>query len=147
MTRTFLLAALVILAIGCGSPADNNAPNANNVDSATYVRPVEAKTGTVTMKEFVAASGLKAYPGSESAAGEVFSHGDGVNKDVLIFTTADSLDKIATFYKGEGMDVKNPKMPIGLTKSGAQVKIDITTSKEGKNVVQITGLIEAKKTP
>jgi exosome complex RNA-binding protein Csl4 len=99
------------------------------------------------MKEFCDAAGLKVYPGSESAAGETFRHGDGVTKSVLMFTTADPLDKIASFYKAEGLDIKVPSKPIGMTKSGAQVMISVTSGKDGKNVIELKGLVSSKKSP
>lgn len=145
MTRFAVITVLTFFTIGCGSKEANNAPN--KIDSATYVRPVEEKLGVTTMADFSASSGLGIYPGSETAAGEKFSHGDGVVKSVIIFTTADPLNKIAEFYKAEGMDVKNKTMPIGATKSGAQVMISISPDSSGKNIVKVTGLVAAAKGP
>jgi hypothetical protein len=147
MIRFTILACLLTFAIGCSSATEQNAPATNKVDSATYTRPVEEKLGTTTMKEFTTASGLKAYPGSESATGENFSHGDGVTKSVLTFSTKDSVEKIAEFYKAEGMDVKIPTKPIGMTKAGAQVMISIQSDQAGSNTVKITGLVSGKKSP
>ena len=145
MTRFAILVSLLLFLVGCGSQPEQNAIATNKVDSATYVRPAAEKIGSTTMKEFSEASGLKVYPGSESALGEKFTHGDGVTKSVITFTTADSLAKIAEFYKAEGMDVKNPSMPIGATKAGSQVMISVKTVEGGKNSVEIKGLVSNKK--
>ena len=147
MTRTLILAPVLLLLVGCGDSATNNGPTAaNNSDtSVTMSRPADVKTGPVTMKEFSDQAGLKMYPGSESATGDGFKRADGVIKDIMTFSTADPVDKIAEFYKGEGMDVKTKTMPIGATKTGAQVMVMISAGKDGKNEVKITGLIEPKK--
>ena len=147
MTRLVIPSLVLLVMVGCGNQVEQNAPATNKVDSATYVRPAAEKIGSTTMKEFTEASGLKAYPGSESASGEKFTHGDGVTKSVLAFTTSDSIETIAKFYKAEGMDVKNPSLPIGATKAGAQVMISVKSVEGGKNSVEIKGLVSNKKSP
>ena len=112
MSRFLILTAVVFFTIGCGNnEAQNQTPAANNT-SVTMVRPVAKELGPTTMKDFAAASGLKAYPGTEAVVGKTFDHGDKVTKYVITFMTEDTTEKIATFYKAEGMDVKNPMMPM-----------------------------------
>jgi hypothetical protein len=149
MTRSFILTAALAFLVGCGDNAAQNTPVAsNNSDtSVTMSRPADEPTGPVTMKDFSTQAGLKMYPGSESSKGDGFKRADGVIKDTITFSTKDKVEKIAEFYKGEGMDVKNPAMPIGATKSGAQVMVMVSAGKVGMNNVKITGLIEPKKTP
>ena len=148
MTRFLILGVTMVFLVGCSDSSAQNAPASNNTDtSVTMSRPADVKTGMVTMKDFSTLSGLKIYPGSESATGDGFKRADGIIKDIITFSTADSVDKISEFYKGEGMDVKTKTMPIGTTKSGAQVMVMVSAGKDGKNEVKITGLIEPKKTP
>ena len=142
-----ILGAAFLCVTGCGDSTAQNSPTASKLDSATYVRPVERKIEDISMKDFSTKSGLKIFPGSESASGESFSHGEGITKNVITFSTSDSVEKIAEFYKGEGMDIRNKMMPIGATKSGAQVMVTISAGKDGKNDVKITGLLEPPKTP
>ena len=147
MTRTMILLVALVSSIGCGSKAEPIDPGSNKIDSVTMSRPADVPTGPVAMKDFSTLSGLKMYPGSESATGDGFKRADGVIKDIITFSTSDSVDKIAGFYKGEGMDIKTKTMPIGATKSGAQVMVTVSTGKDGKNLVKITGLIEPQKAP
>ena len=148
MTRSFILIASMSCLVGCGDNAAQNTPAANNGNdtSVTMSRPADESTGPVTMKEFSSQSGLKIYPGSEAFSGESFKRADGVIKDVMTFETKDTVENVAEFYKGEGMDVKNPSMPIGATKSGAQVMVMISGAKNGSNTVRLTALIESTKT-
>ena len=145
MNRTVILLVALLSSIGCGNKAEQTDPATNKIDSVTMSRPADEPTGPVTMKDFSTQSGLRMYPGSESAAGDGFKRSDGVIKDIITFSTSDSLDKIAEFYKGEGMDIKTKTMPIGATKSGAQVMVMVSSGKDGNNVVKITGLIEGQK--
>ncbi len=145
MTRFLIVATLTVFALGCGQATESNAPANNKMDSATYVRPAEDKLGVTTMADFSAASGLKAYPGSETAAGETFKHGDDAVKSIIIFTTADPLTKIAAFYKAQGLDTVVATKIMGMTKTKAQVIIDVTAGPNGKNVVKVTGLVQGKK--
>jgi hypothetical protein len=147
MTRFVILALVLFVSVGCGNQVEQNVPATNKMDSATYVRPAAEKIGSTTMKEFSVAAGLKPYPSSETATGEKFTHGDGVTKHVITFPTGDSLDKIAAFYRAEGMDIKNPALPIGATKLGAQVMISISANEPKGNIVKITGLVSNKKSP
>ncbi|MEI8282429.1 MAG: hypothetical protein WCG75_08495 [Armatimonadota bacterium] len=145
MSRFLILTAVVFFTIGCGNNEAQNQATAANNTSVTMVRPVEKELGPTTMKDFAAASGLKAYPGTESAEGKMYDHGDQVTKYVFNILTGDTTEKIAAFYKAEGMDVKNPTMPMGMTKSGAQVIINVAKQTDGKNLITIKGLVAAKK--
>lgn len=147
MNRLSIFAWSTIFVAGCGSQTEQNVPVANKVDSATYVRPIDEKIGTVTMKEFCDDSGLKMYPKSESATGEKFAHGEGVTKNVVTFVTNDTSDLVSKFYKEQGLDTKIPSKPIGMTKSGAQIMVSITPKAGGTTVVEIKSLVSAKKGP
>ncbi len=145
MSRFLILTAVAFFTIGCGNNESQNQTAASNNTSVTMVRPTEKDLGPTTMKDFATASGLKAYPGTESAEGKMYDHGDQVIKYVFNILTRDTTEKIDEFYKSQGMDVANPVMPIGSTKSGAQVKIDIAKQTDGKNLITIKGLVNAKK--
>ncbi len=147
MSRYLVLAILILSIVGCGqSPQGTNMPSKMDAGAVTYDKPTEEKSGTTTMKELCEKAGLKIYPGSEAATGVVYKRGDGGAKDEVTFTTSDSIEKVASFFKDEGLDTSVPAAPIGQTSKGAQIMVSVKTV-EGKSEVTIKSLRYEPKGP
>ena len=146
MSRTLILLVLVLSTVGCGNNSTDGQPgkSANGKDGApgqagqpggtsqpgtdgsavTMQMPKDDKTGTTTLGEASQKAGLKPYPGSEKASGDLFKRGDGGFKDDITFSTPDSVQKVNDFYKAQGLDAKAGPVggsAMGPTKGGANI--------------------------
>lgn len=148
MSRYLVLAFLILSIVGCGqSPEGTNAPpSKTDAGPVAYDKPTEEKSGSTTMRELCDKAGIKIYPGSEAATGVVYKRSDGGAKDEITFSTPDSVEKVASFFKAEGLDTSVPTAPIGQTSKGAQIMVSVKTV-NGKSEVTIKSLRYEPKGP
>ncbi len=100
--------------------------------------PEAKKIGSTTLTEASEKAGIKAYPGSEKASGDVLDRGNGELKDEITFLTADKVEKVGAFYKDQGLDSKNGPVAgsaMGMTKGGASIIISFQAKGDRTEVV------------
>lgn len=128
-----------------GGHAGGNAP-----ESVTYDAPKQEKTGELTLKQLSISAGVEAYPGAGDSKGDVFKREDGGFKDQVEFTTTDSVEKAAEFWKKQGLDTKvvgAEATAMGATKTDAQVIVSMRTAVAGKTIVKVTSIRYPPKSP
>lgn len=111
--------------------------------------PEQKVVGKTTLAEACDKAGMKPYPGSEKAEGDILDRGNGEIKDEITFTTADSVEKVGAFYKAEGLDSKNGPVAgsaMGMSKGGASVIVSFQSS-GGKTEVTFKSVRAAEKKP
>lgn len=153
-----VLIALAFL-IGCGTQDSSNvgkpidpipAGGKAAPESVTYDAPKQEKTGELTLKQLSISAGVEAYPGAGDSKGDVFKREDGGFKDQVEFTTTDSVEKAAEFWKKQGLDTKvvgAEATAMGATKTDAQVIVSMRTAVAGKTIVKVTSIRYPPKSP
>lgn len=151
MSRYLVLTILILSIVGCGSgtPPATNTPSANAEDpTAVNMKAPEQKVvGTTTLADACDKAGMKPYPGSEKAEGDVLDRGNGEIKDEITFSTDDSVEKVGAFFKAQGLDSKNGPVAgnaMGMSKAGASVIVSFQ-SKGGKTEVIFKSVRAAEK--
>jgi hypothetical protein len=138
-----LIVTLALLGCGDSEKTVANSPDKKPMDSVTLDRPTEEETGETTLKDAADRGGFKAFPGQESAVGKKFKRSDGGFKDEVSFEVAESIAKVAEFFKGEGLDTKvvgKQATAMGMTKKNAQLMVVIVEQAPSKVLVTIKSL-------
>jgi hypothetical protein len=164
MSRLSIVLIALAFLVGCGTQDSSNVgkpidakgsesgghAGGNAPESVTYDAPKQEKTGELTLKQLSISAGLEAYPGSADAKGNVFKREDGGFKDEIEFTTTDSVEKAAEFWKKQGLDTKivgTEATAMGATKTDAQVIVSMRSAVAGKTIVKVVSIRYPPKSP